>query len=113
MRDAAFTELVKSVRQAGRIRRGTLKPSKVVTFRPADVKAVRAKLKTTQAEFALLIGGVSVATLRNWEQGRRRPEGPALALLRVAARNPRAVVAALHAPTRGQPEPWEATANLS
>jgi putative transcriptional regulator len=100
MRDAAFTELVKSVRQAGRIRRGTLRPSKVVAFRPADVKAVRAKLKTTQAEFALLIG-VSVATLRNWEQGRRRPEGPALALLRVAARNPRAVVAALHAPTRG------------
>lgn len=35
--------------------------------------------------------GVSVATLRNWEQGRRTPDGPALALLRVAARNPRAV----------------------
>jgi putative transcriptional regulator len=39
--------------------------------------------------------GVSVATLRNWEQGRRVPEGPALALLRVASHNPRAVVAAL------------------
>lgn len=37
-----------------------------------------------------------VATLRNWEQGRRVPDGPALALLRVAAQNPRAVVAALH-----------------
>jgi putative transcriptional regulator len=35
--------------------------------------------------------GVSVATLRNWEQGRRTPDGPALALLRVAANNPKAV----------------------
>jgi putative transcriptional regulator len=40
--------------------------------------------------------GVSVATLRNWEQGRRTPDGPALALLRVAARNPRMVAEALH-----------------
>ena len=99
MKDAAFAELVTSIRQAGRIRRGTAKPSRVTAFRPADVRAVRAKLKTTQAEFALLIG-VSVATLRNWEQGRRSPDGPALALLRVAARNPRAVVAALHGTSR-------------
>ena len=40
--------------------------------------------------------GVSVATLRNWEQGRRTPDGQALALLRIAARNPRAVAKALH-----------------
>jgi putative transcriptional regulator len=40
--------------------------------------------------------GVSVAMLRNWEQARRTPEGPALALLRVAARNPKAVIEALH-----------------
>jgi putative transcriptional regulator len=95
MKAAAFDELVASVRQAGRIRRGTRRASRRFTFRPADVKAVRAKLGKSQAEFALLIG-VSVATLRNWEQGRRIPEGPARALLRVAAHNPRAVVAALH-----------------
>lgn len=95
MRKAAFAELLESVRQAGRIRRGTLKPSRTFTFKPADVKAVRSKLGASQAEFALLVG-VSVATLRNWEQGRRVPEGPALALLRVAARNPKAVIAALH-----------------
>jgi putative transcriptional regulator len=59
------------------------------------VKAVRDKLGASQAEFALMIG-VSVATLRNWEQGRRTPDGPALALLRVAARNPRMVAEALH-----------------
>lgn len=96
MKTDAFHELLTSVRQAGRIRRGRLRPSRVTTFRPADVKAVRQKLGTSQSEFALMIG-VSVATLRNWEQGRRVPEGPALALLRVAARNPRAVAEALHA----------------
>ncbi len=100
MKDTAFAELVASVKQAGRIRRGTMKPGRVTAFRPADVRAVREKLKTTQAEFALLIG-VSVATLRNWEQGRRSPDGPALALLRVAARNPKAVVAALHGAPKG------------
>ena len=94
MKEAAFKELMASVRQAGRIRRGTRKPSRTFTFRPTDVKTVRAKLRKSQPEFALMIG-VSVATLRNWEQGRRTPQGPALALLRVAARNPRAVMAAL------------------
>lgn len=94
MKETAFTELLTSVRQAGRIRRGTLKPSRVTQFRPADVQAIRSKLGASQTEFALMIG-VSVATLRNWEQGRRTPDGPALALLRVAARNPKAVIAAL------------------
>jgi putative transcriptional regulator len=95
MKDTAFQELVTSIRQAGRIRRGLAKPARTTVFRPADVKAVRAKLGTSQSEFALMIG-VSVATLRNWEQGRRIPDGPALALLRVAAKNPQAVTAALH-----------------
>ena len=95
MKAAAFQDLVTSIRQAGRIRRGTMRPSHVRTFRPADVKSVRRKLEASQAEFALMIG-VSVATLRNWEQGRRTPEGPALALLRVAAKNPQAVADALH-----------------
>ena len=94
MKETAFKELVASVRQAGRIRRGARKPSRTFTFRPADVKTIRVKLGKSQSEFALMIG-VSVATLRNWEQGRRVPEGPARALLRVASHNPRAVVAAL------------------
>jgi putative transcriptional regulator len=97
----AFQELLTSVRQAGQIRRGTRRASRTTAFRPTDVQTVRAKLGVTQAEFALMIG-VSVATLRNWEQGRRKPEGPALALLRVAARNPKAVIQALHTePRRG------------
>jgi putative transcriptional regulator len=76
-----------------------MKAGRITAFRPTDVQAVRAKLGATQSEFALMIG-VSVATLRNWEQGRRTPHGPALALLRIAAKNPEAVMDALHG-TRG------------
>jgi putative transcriptional regulator len=94
MRKHDFDKLVTSVRQAGRIRRGRLAPSRTATVRPADVKSIRAKLGKTQTEFAMMIG-VSPATLRNWEQGRRQPEGPARALLRVAARHPNVVKAAL------------------
>ncbi len=53
-----------------------------------DVAAVRRFTGLTQRAFAQALG-ISVHTLRNWEQGRRRPEGPALALLRIAARHPR------------------------
>ena len=99
MKDAAFEELLTSVRQAGHIRRGTLKPSRTRAFQPADVRAVRATLRVSQTECALMIG-VRVVTLRNWEQGRRVPDGPALALLRVAAKNPKAVAEALHGDRR-------------
>jgi putative transcriptional regulator len=101
VKDGAFRELLTSVRQAGELRRGVRRPSRTTVFHPTDVQAVRAKLGVSQSEFALMIG-VSVGTLRNWEQGRRTPDGPALALLRVAARNPKAVVQALHSePKRG------------
>ena len=89
-----FDRLVTSVKQAGAIRRGKLKPSRVTEFRPEDVRTIRIQLEMSQEEFARMIG-VSVATLQNWEQGRRRPEGPARALLRVAAKNPQAVAEAL------------------
>ena len=53
-----------------------------------DVIALRRFTGLTQNQFAKALA-ISVHTLRNWEQGRRTPEGPALALLRVAARHPR------------------------
>lgn len=96
MRVKEFDALVTSISQAGSIRRGKRRPSRAFAFKPEDVRAIRESLGKTQADFALLIG-VSVATLRNWEQGRRVPEGPARALLRVAAANPRAVIRALSA----------------
>lgn len=94
MKQNDFDRLVTSVKQAGTIRRGQLKPGRVTEFRSEDVRAIRNRLAKSQEEFALMIG-VSVATLQNWEQGRRRPEGPARALLRVAAKNPQAIVEAL------------------
>ena len=55
-----------------------------------DVAALRRFVGLTQTEFARAMG-ISVHTLRNWEQGRRTPEGPAIALLRIAARHPRVI----------------------
>lgn len=59
-----------------------------------DARAVREATGLTQEEFALRFG-LDLATLRNWEQGRTRPDGPARVLLKVIEREPRAVEAAL------------------
>ena len=95
MKTSDFQELLKSIDQAREIRKGKRKPSRVFKFAPLEVKKIRDKLHVSQPEFALMIG-VSVATLRNWEQGRTVPEGAARALLKVAAKKPRAVLEALH-----------------
>jgi putative transcriptional regulator len=55
-----------------------------------DVAALRRFVGLSQTQFAQAMG-ISVHTLRNWEQGRRRPEGPAIGLLRIAARHPRII----------------------
>jgi putative transcriptional regulator len=94
MKKKDFDNLVVSIRQAGSIRRGEAKPSRVSEVTPVDVKAIRRRLGKSQSEFARMIG-VSISTLQNWEQGRRQPEGPARALLKIAAENPEAVAAAL------------------
>ena len=96
MKKERFEKLIESVKQATRIRRGEMKAGKVFHFSPADIKDIRLKLKQSQAEFALMIG-VSLATLQNWEQGRCFPEGPARALLKIAAEKPEAVIEALKA----------------
>ena len=57
---------------------------------PGDIVALRAFVGLTQEDFAKALG-ISVYTLRNWEQGRRNPEGPAMALLRIAARPPKII----------------------
>ncbi len=59
-----------------------------------DVRAVRAATGLSQPKFAELIG-IELATLRNWEQGRRVPTGPARALLRAIRRSPIEVIRAL------------------
>ncbi len=57
---------------------------------PGDVAALRRFICLTQEQFAEALG-ISVHTLRNWEQDRVNPDGPGLALLRIAARHPRIV----------------------
>lgn len=95
MKKEQFEKLVASVKEAVEIKAGRGTPSRVYEIEPPDIKNVRMGLHVSQSEFALMIG-VSLRTLQNWEQGRRRPEGPAKALLRIASRNPQAVLDALH-----------------
>lgn len=95
MKNDDFSQLVASIKQAGEIRRGKRKPSRRRTISIPDIQNIRGGLGLNQTEFALLIG-VSPRTLQNWEQKRREPEGPAKALLMVAARNPRMLLDALH-----------------
>ncbi len=54
---------------------------------PAPPQEIRAKLELSQAAFAGLMG-VSLRTVQDWEQGRRKPSGPAVALLRIAEQKP-------------------------
>lgn len=96
MKNKGFEGLLTSINQARKIHAGSLKAARVVKFNPVMVRSIRLKLHASQATFAHMIG-VSIDTLQNWEQGRRRPEGPALALLKVVDVNPRAVIKALHA----------------
>ncbi|MBI2433588.1 MAG: helix-turn-helix domain-containing protein [Candidatus Hydrogenedentes bacterium] len=95
MNEKDFQKLVASIKEAGLIKAGKRKPSRAHEVFPPEIKKVREGLHLSQSEFARLIG-VSPRTLQNWEQGRRQPEGPAKALLKVAAKNPKAVLAALH-----------------
>ena len=95
MKAKMFEELLESVREGGAILRGRQKASRLFAIGPADVRAIREQTALSQSEFALLIG-VSVKTLQNWEQDRRRPTGPAAALLRIIASEPRLAVRAIH-----------------
>jgi putative transcriptional regulator len=94
MNNKDFNNLVESIKEAGKIKAGELPPSRRFEFSPIDIKTIREELHKSQSEFALMIG-VSVSTLQNWEQGRRKPEGPAKALLKVVSKNPKAVMDAL------------------
>ncbi|MGH7584075.1 MAG: helix-turn-helix domain-containing protein [Gemmatimonadales bacterium] len=98
MRKDLFDELVASVKQMKAIQAGKLKPARVTRARDVvgsgapDVGILRARYGLSQPKFAALLG-ISVDTLQNWEQGRRRPVGPALVLLRIAATHPDALLA--------------------
>jgi len=90
MKDNLFTELVASVKEGGAILRDEVAPSRAFVIDELDIKSIREGYNLSQVQFASLLG-ISVKTLRNWEQGRRIPEGPARVLLQVVAKHPEAV----------------------
>ena len=89
-----FESIKKGLEQAIDHAKG--KPVKAIIheFGPLDVKEIRAQVDMSQSEFASALG-ISVATLRHWERGDRKPHGPALALLNAVKRKPKAVISAL------------------
>lgn len=95
MKREMFEELLDSVREAGTILRGQKKPSRRVVIGASGIRTIRERTKLSQSEFARLIG-VSVKTLQNWEQDRRRPAGPAAALLKIIAHQPHLAAKAIH-----------------
>jgi len=95
MKKKMFEDLLASVRQAGAILCGQKRPSRRIVIGSSRVRAIRERTSLSQSEFAHLIG-VSIKTLQNWEQDRRRPTGPAAALLRIIAQEPRLAVKAIH-----------------
>jgi putative transcriptional regulator len=95
MKAQMFEELLGSVREAGAVLRGRRKPSRRTVIHASGVRIIRERTSLSQSEFADLIG-VSVKTLQNWEQDRRRPTGPAAALLSIIKHDPELAVKAIH-----------------
>jgi putative transcriptional regulator len=95
MKDSDFQNLLQGICEAGSYLRGNKKAAaRIDHIAPESVAAIRAKLKLSQTAFSAAFG-ISPATLRNWEQGRRQPTGAARVLLRVAAKHPKAVLEAV------------------
>jgi putative transcriptional regulator len=95
METTLFDDLVQSLKEARAIAGAELEPSRRFDRPPLDVKAMREGIGLSQSEFAQLLR-VSVRTLQNWEQDRRHPTGPALALLKIVATAPDLAIRSLH-----------------
>ncbi len=89
-----FDSIGRGLKQAIGHAKGRRVKAKIYTPKLVDVASVRESLGMTQEQFAARFG-FSVATLRHWERGDRRPQGAALVLLNVIDRNPKAVMRAL------------------
>ncbi|HET7300529.1 MAG TPA: helix-turn-helix domain-containing protein [Oleiagrimonas sp.] len=89
-----FNNLMESVAQMDEIVRGERQPSREFHIDAMAVKDIRRATGLSQPKFAQMVD-VQVGTLRNWEQGRREPTGPAKALLRAISKDPKHVIEAL------------------
>ena len=90
-----FDELLESVNEMDQIAKGKKKPVRSFTIKEPQVQRIRERTGLSQTKFARLIG-VSKRTLENWEQGRRRPTGPARALLKLVENDPEHAIRTLH-----------------
>jgi putative transcriptional regulator len=91
MRDELFSELVESIKEGGAHLRDEAEFSGIHFAGEPDPRAIRARMGLTQEEFAQALC-ISVKTLRNWEQGRREPSGPAMRLLQIAEKHPEVLI---------------------
>ena len=80
-------EILDGIKEIDRFNKGEIKLKTVNYNDPSPPKIIRKKLKLSQSAFASLMG-VSPRTLKDWEQGRRKPQGPAKSLLRIAEQHP-------------------------
>ena len=87
-------ELLAGMKHANEMGRATRKVVRTFQVNALTIKELRSRTKLSQPEFAALLG-VELSTLRNWEQGRREPTGPARALLRALRNDPQNVIRAL------------------
>ena len=84
-------EILEGLDEIKNFKKGNLKLRTTELSEPSEPKIIREKLKLSQSAFAGLLG-VSTRTLQDWEQGRRSPQGPAIALLRIAEQHPEVFV---------------------
>ncbi|HLL48141.1 MAG TPA: helix-turn-helix domain-containing protein [Longimicrobiaceae bacterium] len=91
MREELFDELVESVKEAGAYLRGEQALEHLHFVDEPDPRQIRERMGLTQEKFAAALC-ISVKTLRNWEQGRREPSGPAMRLLQIAAKHPEIIL---------------------
>lgn len=94
MDNSLFAELMGSVVEADQILAGKRSASREIHISAIEVREIRKSTGLSQEKFARIIH-VDVGTLRNWEQGRRDPTGPARALLHVIRSNPKETLRAL------------------
>ena len=80
-------EILKGIKEIKRFKKGEIKLISRTLNEPSPAKTIRKRLKLSQSAFASLMG-VSPRTIQDWEQGRRKPQGPAKSLLRIAEQHP-------------------------
>jgi putative transcriptional regulator len=113
-KDTFGERLMESAREAVRIERGEAKPARVTRYTAAEatvepppryapdrIRGIRRHMALSQPVFAATLN-VSPETVRAWEQGKRKPDGPTLRLLEVAEQHPEVLLLTVRPRRRGE-----------